>query len=307
MKPVKIAIVGAGAVGSYYGARLAQAGHDVTFLLRSDYSYVTEHGLNIKSIHGDFHLNKVKCEESSQLIGEVDLVVLAWKTTSNMHALEVISPLLNHDTLILTLQNGLGNVEYLGELFGIERILGGLCFVCINRLSSGYIAHTASGKISIAWANSQMDKKLESVKNIFISSGIKCEAVDSLEKALWTKLIWNFPFNGLAISEGGVDTGVLLSKERDLEGVIKSLMREVIDVGRGLGHDIPYTLIDHQITSTRKMGAYKPSSLIDYANGKSVEFDSIWKHPLEVAASLDIATPNMSYLAKKIERRLSRN
>ena len=125
---MKIAIVGAGAVGSYYGGRLAAAGHDVCFLLRSDYEVVKEKGLRVESMDGDFFLPEVSAYRTSEEIGEVDLVVIAWKTTANGSYEKVIRPLVGEKTMILTLQNGLGNVEKLGELFGPERVLGGLCF-----------------------------------------------------------------------------------------------------------------------------------------------------------------------------------
>lgn len=302
---MKIAIIGAGAVGSYYGARLAQAGEDVTFLLRSDFATVKKHGLKIESIHGDFNLPKVQCTDNSNTIGTVDLVILTWKTTSNHFAKSVITPLLKHNTKILTLQNGIGNVEFLAKLFGIERILAGLCFVCINRTAPGKIKHTAAGLVRIANANSPVDTYLKNITNSWQQANIECESIDSLEKALWTKLIWNFPFNGLAIAEGGVDTETLLSPEKKIEPQIRSIMQEVITVGQALGHDIPFSLIDKQIDITKKMGAYKPSSMIDYINQRPVELQSIWEKPLSVAENLKINTPNMLKLTKRIREKLN--
>ena len=301
---MKIAIIGAGAIGSYYGARLSAAGHDVKFLLRSDYSHVSSYGFEIRSIHGDFTLPEVQAFQHSEEIGEVDLVILAWKTTSNQHAAEVITPLLGRNSRILTLQNGLGNIEHLGTLFGTEKLLGGLCFVCINRLSPGVIHHSASGLIRMAHADHSVDAYLQTLLEHFKHAGIRCEGVDDLGKALWMKLVWNFPFNGLAIAEGGVDTEVLL-KEKNLEPLIRELMHEVITVGRALGHDIPYTLIDQQIAITRPMGPYKPSSMIDFVTGKPVEFEAIWKIPLSVALAQQVEVPRMAALTACIAKKLA--
>jgi 2-dehydropantoate 2-reductase len=299
MKPLSIAIVGSGAIGSYYGARLAVAGHDVKFLLKSDYQQAQEHGITIRSIHGDLLLKPVNAFLSTEEMGVVDLVIVAWKTTSNHLSKAIISPLLGAHSKILTLQNGLGNVELLGQLFGIERILGGLCFVCLNRLRPAVISHTASGLIRIAWANQPIDAFLQQLVSSFNDASIPCEGVNNLEKALWMKLVWNFPFNGLAISEGGVDTHVLL-KERNLELLIREIMHEVIGVGRMLGHDIPDSLIDQQIEITKEMGPYKPSSMIDYVEGKAIELDAIWLNPLKVAETLGAKVPQMQALSKKI-------
>jgi len=298
---MKIAIVGAGAIGSYYGARLAAAGNDVRFLLRSDYEHVKKNGLCVKSVHGDFELPQVSAYQSSEEIGEVDLIIVAWKTTSNQLADKIISPMLGPETKILTLQNGLGNVECFGELFGIERILGGLCFVCINRKEPGLISHTASGLIRLAWADQEMDEFSNELVQLFKAANIRCEGVDSLEKALWMKLVWNFPFNGLALAEGGVDTEVLL-KERQLEPIVRKIMREVIDIGRTLGHDISYSMIDQQIAITLPMGPYRPSSMIDFVEGKQVEYEAIWQKPLEVADKVGLKVPEMNKLADRIRQ-----
>ena len=113
---MRVAIVGSGAIGSYYGARLADAGYEVHFLLRSDYEYVAAHGMEVQSVHGDFVLPKISAYRSTDEIGPVELVIVAWKTTSNHLAEQIISPLLGVETKILTLQNGLGNVEHLGVI-----------------------------------------------------------------------------------------------------------------------------------------------------------------------------------------------
>jgi 2-dehydropantoate 2-reductase len=299
----RIAIVGSGAVGSYYGARLAQAGEDVTFLLRSDYTQVKQHGFEVRSVAGDFHLENVQCAQSTEEIGEVDLVIVAWKSTSNHLAEEVIRPLVGEKTAILTLQNGLGNCELLGDLFGAERVMAGLCFVCINRLSSGVISHTASGLIRIGEFVGGKSERLERIAEVFSGAQFPCEAVDSLEKALWMKLVWNYPFNGLAIAEGGVDTEVVL-KERGLESKVRALMGEVIAVAKALGHEIPESFIDKQIEITYPMGKYRPSSMIDFVEGRPVEYEAIWQKPLEVAQRVGVEVPEMEELAARIEKAL---
>jgi 2-dehydropantoate 2-reductase len=125
---MRIAIVGAGALGLYYGAMLQRAGNDVHFLLRSDYEAIKENGLQVYSVNGDFYLKKVQSYQAPQQIGEVDLVLIGLKTFANHKYNELIPPLLGRQTIILTLQNGLGNEETLAELFGADRILGVLHF-----------------------------------------------------------------------------------------------------------------------------------------------------------------------------------
>lgn len=298
---MRIAIVGSGAVGSYYGARLAQAGEEVHFLLRADYQHVKENGIKVHSVAGDFQLDDVSCADDSAGIGAVDLVIVAWKATSNLMAQQVISPLVGERTMILTLQNGLGNCEHLAKLFGAERVMGGLCFVCINRLEAGVISHTASGLVRIGEFVGGYSERILKLEGTFRSAGFPCEAVECLEKALWMKLVWNIPFNGLAIAEGGVDTECLLV-ERDLEGEVRLLMAEVVAVAAALGHTIPQEFIERQIQITRPMGKYRPSSMIDFVEGRPVEYEAIWQKPIEVAQCLGVAVPRIENLAQRILR-----
>ncbi|MDC0088229.1 2-dehydropantoate 2-reductase [Akkermansiaceae bacterium] len=299
----RVAIIGAGAVGGYYGARLAENGADVTFLLRSDYDHVKEHGFQIESVAGDFHLSEVQCARSSEEIGNVDLVIIAWKTTANSHYEKVIIPLLHEDTQIITLQNGLGNVEELSRLFGAERVFGGLCFVCINRLSAGVISHTASGLIRLGEYQRSEGGRLERLVEFLSDGGIHCEAVENLEKAQWMKLVWNIPFNGLAISEGGIDTEELLEKE-GMEDRVLAIMKEVQSVVAALGHEVEDRFLERQISITKPMGKYRPSSMIDFVEGREVELNSIWKEPLKVAKALAVKTPEIEALTNSIEARI---
>jgi 2-dehydropantoate 2-reductase len=301
--PFRIAVVGAGAVGGYYGARLAQAGEDVAFLLRGDLAAVREGGWEVESIDGDFELTGVNAFGSSAEIGPVDLVVVAWKSTANHLLGEVVGPLLHEGTCILTLQNGLGNVELLGRLFGAERVLGGLCFVCINRVGPGRLSHTAGGAVSIGEYVGGRRDMLDEVLRRFTGAGIVCKAVDPLGKAQWTKLVWNVPFNGLAIAQGGVTTDVLLAMP-GLEAEVRALMVEVMAAAAALGFALDPQLIDRQVALTRGMDAYRPSSMIDYLEGREVETEAIWAEPIRQARAAGVAVPRMEALLERIKARL---
>ena len=312
MGQAKIAIVGVGAIGGYYGGRLAESGMDVTFLLRSDYDYISENGLNVESIAGDFRLRDLKCTRDSREIGVVDLVIIAWKTTSNAHYHEVVAPLLHKNTQILTLQNGLGNCESLADLFGGYRVFGALCFICANRIAPGEIRHTASGQMRVGEhlpdGRSERDDpeggdRLLNLVQLLDDGGIQCRSVDCLEQAQWSKLVWNIPFNGLAISEGGVDTQVLLETE-GMEDRIRRIMQEVQSVAAAMGHEIKDSFIDQQIYVTGSMNAYRPSSMIDFVEGREVEVDAIWREPLRRAQSIGVDVPEIERLLGEIECRL---
>ena len=294
----RIAIVGAGAVGCYYGCRMAEAGHDVRFLLRRDFEDVKRQGFRISSIEGDFQIDGSKAFQSAPEIGVVDLAVVAWKATANGYAKEVIGPLLHAKTRILTLQNGLGNVELLEGLFGEGRILGGLCFVGINRLTAGQISHTVGGMVTIG---EPLETGLLPEMPAIFGTKVKVTLSEDLALAQWRKLIWNVPFNGLCVAEGGIDIAELLSLPGKEEEA-RLLMKEVQATAQALGHQIPDPFIENQVVTTRKMGAYKPSSMLDYVNGFPLEVEAIWGEPVRRAEERGLSVPRMSALYETLLR-----
>lgn len=299
-----VAVVGSGAIGWYYGGRLANLGEDVRFLLRSDYEAVRDHGMRVESLHGDFSLPQPQVFRSAADIGPVDLVIIAWKATANAHLTEVLPPLLHEGTQVLTLQNGLGNCEAISAIIGPERVLGGLCFVCINRIEPGLIRHTAGGRLSIGeWSHGAQGRAVE-VARRFKAAGIPANAVENLQQSQWEKLIWNVPFNGLSVARGGVTTDALLDSG-ETENEIRALMAEVIAAARAQGLDLADELIDFNVERTRPMGPYRTSSMIDFVEGREVEVDGIWREPLRRARELGVPMPRLERLLVEIESRIA--
>ncbi len=300
-----VAVVGSGAIGLYYGGRLAAAGEDVRFLMRSDFPVVSRDGLKAESIHGDFEVPDARAFRTAEEIGPVDLVIVAWKATANDQLGGVLPPLLHEGTQVLSLQNGLGNCEALAGIVGGERVLGGLCFVCINRISPGFVRHTGGGRVTIGeWRSGAVGRVGEIVRR-FQSAGIHAFGVEKLEQSQWEKLIWNIPFNGLSIAEGGVTTDVLLA-DAGTERLIREIMAEVVAAGRALGHDLAEGLIDSNIERTRPMGAYRTSSMIDFVEGREVELGPIWEEPLRRAREAGVGMPRCEELFRRILGRMEK-
>ncbi len=299
-----VALVGAGAVGLYYGGRLAQAGEDMRFLLRRDFEAIGRDGLRVESVHGDFQLPRVAGWRSTRDIGPVDLVIVAWKTTANAALANVLPPLLHAHTQVLTLQNGLGNCEELAAIVGPNRVLGGLCFVCINRLAAGHVRHSAGGRISLGeWQVDGRGRAAELARR-FKAARIPSEAVANLAHSQWEKLVWNVPFNGLAVAEGGVTTDILLASS-DTQAEIRALMAEVIAAARAQGLPLADDLIESNISRTLPMGPYRPSSLIDFLDGQEVEVGPIWEEPLRRGQQAGVAMPRLEHLLGRIQARLA--
>ncbi len=298
------AVVGSGAIGLYFGGRLAAAGEDVRFLLRSDFDAISRGGLQVESVDGDFVLPQLEACRTAEEIGPVDLVIVAWKATANHLLGKVLPPLLHPHTQVLTLQNGLGNCESLAEIVGPGRVLGGLCFVCINRISPGLVSHSAGGRMTLGEWRPDGTGRVVELERRFKATGIKAVAVADLEKSQWEKLVWNIPFNGLSVAEGGVTTDALLSSP-DTENELRVLMAEVIAAARALGHDLSDDLIDFNIERTRAMGPYRTSSMIDFVAGREVEVAPIWEEPLRRAHEAGVAMPRTTDLLRRIRQRLA--
>lgn len=291
-----LAIVGSGSVGGYYGARLASVA-EVSFLMRRDLAAVRERGLTIHSIAGDLHLDSVRAFATTEEIGPVDLVVIAIKSTANEALSDLLPPLLKSGTILLTLQNGLGNEAFLARHFPAHPILGGLCFVCINRGEPGVIHHLAHGRVEMgAFSHPQA---LAPVADLFVRAGLDCRVLPDLGLARWRKLVWNVPFNGLSIAAGGIDTQQILA-DPALLARTRALMAEVIAVAAALGHAIDPAFAEGNIKGTLEMGPYQPSSLVDFLAGQAVEVEAIWGAPRREAERLGIPAPHLDSLHREI-------
>ncbi len=293
----KIVIVGSGAIGCYYGARLACAGEEVHFLMRNDLAAVRERGLTVATPDETFHLAPAQLHAAATPaeIGPCDIVFVALKTTANAVFRDLITPLLHANTAIVTLQNGLGSDEELAAAFGPERILGGLCFICVNRLAPGEISCTSPGTISLGEYRRPATDRLRAIAGKFTRAGIKAAISDNLMELRWRKLIWNVPFNGLSIAAGCVTTDKIMG-DPALEAEAAALMREVAAAAAAHGFAISDNFIQGQLERTRPMGPYKPSSLIDCLAGREVEVESIWGEPLRRAKARNVATPRLEML-----------
>lgn len=293
--PLKVAIIGSGAVGGYYGALLAASGQDVHFLMRADLDAVRRNGLRIQRTEGELLIHPAQAFGSTQEIGPCDLVIVALKATANESLPKLIPPLLGENTLILTLQNGLGNEAFLSRHFGAERALGGLCFICLNRIEPGVVKSFYPGYVVMGEREGPPRERTQRLAEIWKSAGVECHLAESMAEARWRKLCWNVPFNGLAIAGGGVDTRVIL-EQPGLKELAWLLMNEIQEIARGSGYEIEEAFLRRQLEVTYPMGPYKPSSLIDYELGREVEVEAIWGEPLRQAEAIGVEAPRLQML-----------
>ena len=292
---LRIAVVGAGAIGSFYGGKLAVGGLDVHFLVRGGFDQIKRSGIRIRGRKENFHVADARVYRTATEIGPCDLVLIALKATNNDAMLELIPPLLHRGTILLTLQNGLGNVEFLAQHFGAERVMGGLCFICLNRVSPGLIEHLDHGHLNLGELAGVAKERTHNLARQFGQCGVECRVVENLIEEHWHKLVWNIPFNGLTIAAGRITTADIL-RDHSLRSEAIALMNEVVVGAKCCGYNLPMDVILEQIKRTETIGAYKPSTLLDFEAGRALEIEAIWGEPLRRAQAHGAAMPRLEQL-----------
>lgn len=301
---LRIAMVGAGAVGGWYAGLLALAGNEVACLARADAETLRRDGLLLRDGRAERRVRLAAVETDPSRLGRFDLVAVALKATANHRLAELVEPLAKPGATLLTLQNGMGNAEALAALRGPEPVVAGLCFVCINRTAPGVIENSLPGHIRLAAAEGPTQARVRACASLLRHAGVDAREDDSLESVLWRKLCWNIPFNGLAIAAGGLTTDHILA-DPGLRERARRLMLEVQAAAAARGVPFGDEHIRRQFDVTAGMGAYRPSSLLDYLAGREVEVDPIWTLPLERGVSAGAPMPELARLLADIRGRLA--
>ena len=296
-----IAVIGSGAVGSYYGAMLARAGHDVRFLMRRDYDAVRANGLDIRSPRGNFQLTDVDCRRSSAEIGPVDWVICSLKTTMLSAARDLVTPVLTPNTRVLALMNGLGIEDAFAEFVAPARVFGGMAFVGINRGEPGVVHHLEYGRVSIGHLGDD-PAELDTLRALLESGDIEVAVAPNLRYARWEKLCWNVPFNGLSVAAGGIGTASIMG-DPELCATAERVMREVVRIANvDLAHAGSSArldekdIVDRLFAQTGTMGDYRTSMAIDFVNNNRLEVERIHGEVSRCARTLGVPAASIETL-----------
>jgi len=254
-----------------------------------------------------------------EFAGVVDLVLIGLKTTANAEFPRLIPGWVGSQTAVLTLQNGLGNEDALAGIVPPEQVLGGLCLVSLNRTAPGRIRHIDLGTILLGEHLGLPTERTRSLAAVLESAGIPCEVCRDLLQARWRKLVWNIPFNGLGVAgSAGLDSvsrgrwqpeqsvGPALSAKDVLEtpawrAMARDLMGETIAVATALGHPIDPDHADAELVRTVSMGAYRPSTVVDFEMGRPMELDAIFYEPQREARRANVLTPRLDALCTVLQ------
>src|SRR5215469_1169311 len=234
---MKILVMGAGAVGAYFGARLAAAGEDVTLCARGKYLEAFRTcGIALKSIRGDLRLDPVRATNEPREFAPYDLILFCVKAYDTPEAARAIERCLAKGGAILTLQNGVENEQQLAEFFGREAVMGGNARVGVEMVTPGELMHLSSGYIDFGELDGRETERARRIAAAFARAGILGELTPKIRTLRWDKLVWNAAFNSVAtLTRRRVGNIVDDPESRRL---VITLMREIITVARAEGADI---------------------------------------------------------------------
>ena len=296
---MKYAIIGTGAIGGFYGARLDKAGFEVHFLLHTDYQYVVDHGLTIDSCDGNFTLPSPKVYDSTSEMPLCDVVIVALKTTQNHLLPSLLPPLLKPDTIILLIQNGIGVEADVQQLFPSQPIAAGMAFICSAKAGPGHINHQFYGNINIGNYSCHNPQRYNQMLADFRAAGIGAADVEYLE-ARWKKAVWNMPFNGMTVALN-TTTNRLLSCE-STHRLIYDQMLEVIGAAQALGvKNLDTRFADKMIANTIKMPPYSPSMKLDFDFHRPMEINYLYTRPIAEARAAGFAMPKLEMLEAELQ------
>ncbi len=291
-----ILVIGTGAIGGFYGAKLAQAGARVSVVARSDFDRVRAEGIDIRSDAGDYRFVPERVLKSAQDFGSApDFIVVATKVVAGAETPDLIQGIVGPQTTVVLIQNGIDIEEPVQMAFPKTEILSGLAFIAANRISPGRILHLDYGRLTLGRYPSGASEKAETLRDLLESVGVPCVVTEEVVTARWQKLVWNAPFNPISVLAGGVDTKTILDSEESTR-LARTVMGEVCRLAAASGHPLAPDVIEQNIQGTRVMKPYKTSMLLDYENGRPMEVEAILGNAVRIARSLDVPVPHMETL-----------
>lgn len=295
---LRYSIIGTGAIGGFFGGRLARAGRTVRFLLHSDYEHVLQHGLRVDSCDGSFVLPKVEAYGRAEDMPESDVILVGLKSVKNHDVLpRLLRPLLHEQTTVVLIQNGIGLEEDLQRIFPQLHIVAGLAFICCAKTGPGHICHQDYGSLNLG-NFSCPEARFQALLADLQAAGLTAAEVPYLE-ARWKKAVWNMPFNGMTVALN-TSTAQLLQTPAT-RALIYDQMMEVIGAARALGVEaLTSEFADKMMAMTDKMTPYSPSMKLDFDNGRPMEIEYLYTRPIAEARKAGFEMPKLAMLEAEL-------
>jgi len=292
-------VIGMGAIGGYYGGRLAQTGREVHFFSHSDYQYVMQNGLRVDSCDGDFHLPHINAYAATKDMPKTDVIIVGLKSVRNHDVLpELLRPVIHDNSIVILIQNGIGLEEDLQKVFPGLQIVAGLAFICSAKVGPGHVSHQCYGSINLG-NYSCKPEQFQVLLQDMTDAGIQAAEVPYLE-ARWKKAVWNMPFNGMTVALN-TSTDRLL-KNPATRQLIYDQMMEVIGAANALGvESLTADFADRMMQMTDDMVPYSPSMKLDYDYHRPMEIEYLYTRPIAEAKKAGFEMPKLAMLEAELK------
>ena len=295
---MKYGVIGTGAIGGYYGGRLAQSGQEVHFLLRSDYEYVRQNGMQIDSCDGSFHLDAPHVYCSTDDMPQCDVVLVCLKSINNGKLLTMLPSVIGPHTVVVLIQNGIGVEADVQQMFPDLQLVAGLAFICSAKTEPGHINHQCYGHINLGNYSCRDEVMLKRIVDEFNAAGVLAGLVE-YQEARWKKAVWNMPFNGMTVALK-TQTDLLL-KNPATRQLIYGQMMEVIGAAQHLGvQNIDESFAQKMLEMTDVMTPYSPSMRLDYDFHRRMEIYYLYTRPIQIAREAGFAMPKLEMLEAEL-------
>lgn len=302
---MRIAAMAAGAVGGYFGARMAAAGHDVAFIARRAHlDAIRSRGLIVRSLHGDLHLQNVNATDDPAKVGPVDVMLFAVKLWDTEQAAELARPLVGPDTRVITLQNGVDSVERVAPILGADKTIAGTAYIATVVAEPGVISHTSKFAIMrVGRVDGRPDDRLEAFVAAAKAARIDITAMPDMDSERWQKFVFLSSMAGInCLTREPI--GKVLA-DPDTRAFYRKLMEECYAIGRRKGVNLPAGYVDDRMTfSDNAPPGMKASMLHDLEAGNRLELDWLTGKVVALGRELGVPTPASEavYAAVKLHR-----
>jgi 2-dehydropantoate 2-reductase len=303
---MRIAAMAAGAVGGYFGARMADAGHDVFFIARGAHlAAIKNSGLKIESVHGDLHLPKPNVTDDPAKVGPVDIVLFAVKLWDTEQAAEAARPLMGPDSRLITFQNGVDSLDRVSAVLGADRTVGGATYIATTIAAPGVVKHSSQfARMVVGRPDKKPDAKLQAFVDAAKAAKLDITLSSDIERELWQKFIF---LTAMAGSTASLRSAIgPIRADPELRAFFRALMEEAFAVGKAKGVALDHAYIDERMAFVmdKVEPGMKASMAHDLERGNRLELDWLAGKVRALGRQYGIATPasDTVYTVLKLSR-----
>ena len=294
MQQPSVLVVGAGAVGGFYGAILHRAGAAVSVVSRSDYERIVSDGIRVDSTLGDLSYRPAAVyRQADDCPQPPDYLLLTVKVVDGLDRAALIRGAVGPGTTIVMIENGIDIEPEIAVAFPSNPLISALAFVAVTRIAPAHLEHKAYGHLVLGDYPLGAGEGVQQFAAMLDKGGVSGKVRDNVVRERWRKCVWNVAFNPTSVLAGGADTQTMLNAPGS-EAFIRSLMEEVCLVAAAEGQALDLSLIDGILEQTRQMPAYKNSMAEDFLHHRPMEVEAILGNVVRLARKHDVAVPHLS-------------